>query len=375
MNSSQSSSPENTPFSSPEPERSSTSEPEASPPNSGSEPIPEWTTARATWEWFWDVHWIGLGCLFALLALYSLWSVLNVARESKKRPRVLSIFICSMIFLLGTSRALFLFINPYESPQCHVLPNCPVILTRVLFGLGLPCLTAAFSFIQLVFLQVVKLKLYPGKVQNWKFLLTIVMVHFTLAFVIEVIVFLYADWRSLSLVCQAFFILFSLVLSTSFIYTGRRIIHHVNHSARQVSRMGTRTVSSKSAQKTSRKPDLSKLVRITYLTTALGFSSCALQLYSIFVVYDMYRSTSKKEPEPWPWLVFQTLYRIVELLAGITMCYVCPRQTNDKKKSLRRPCLPAFEGRKRRYRPTIFYTDSGTSDPSVNQSVELEAQL
>ncbi|XP_031574306.1 proline-rich transmembrane protein 4-like [Actinia tenebrosa] len=373
MSGTPSSSPEYIPFSSAEPERSPTSEPEASLPNSAAEPIPEWDTATVTWEWFWDVHWIGLGCLFTILALYSLWSVLNVARESKKRSRVVSIFICSMIFVLGSSRALFLFINPYESPQCHMLSVCPFILTRILFGLGLPCLTAAFSFIQLVFLQVVKLKLYPRKVQNWKFLLTIVMIHFSLALVIEIVVFLYADWRSLSLVCQAFFIVFSLVLSTSFIYTGRKIIHRVNQSARQVSKMGTRSVNAKNiAKNPSRKPGLSKLVRITFLTAALGFISCALQLYSIFVVYDMYRSTSKREPEPWPWLVFQTLYRIVELLAGITMGYVCPRQANVQKKSPMSPCWSTFEGRKRRYRPAVFYTDSGTTDPSVNHSTELE---
>jgi hypothetical protein len=64
----------------------------------------------------------------------------------------------SMVFVLGLSRALFLFTNPYESPQCHVLSVCPVILTRIIFGLGLPCLTAAFSFIQLVFLQVINLR-------------------------------------------------------------------------------------------------------------------------------------------------------------------------------------------------------------------------
>jgi hypothetical protein len=190
------------------------------------------------------------------------------------------------------------------------------------------------------------------------------------------IIFFYADWRALSLVCQIFFIVFSVVLSTSFIYTGRKIIKHVNLSALHISRMGSRSVRTRKRDSTKAPkpytPNVSKLVKITYFTAGLGLVSCTLQLYSIFFVYDMYSSQRRKDPEPWPWLIFQTLYRIVELLAGITMAYVSPRQVREQNRVLM-PWLSIL-GKKLRYNPAVFYNESGTSETSGNQKMNLELQ-
>lgn len=325
-------------MSEPPPRNASTSEPEPSvePHGPAAEPIPEWSDATSVWSWGWDIHWLGFGCLYLLMALYAAWSVVAIARETKRRRRVLSIFINCLLFIFGLSRGLYLFINPYESPQCHVMSTCPILLSRLLFAVGLPCLTAAFSFIHLLFVKVIKLKVYPRKLQSWKFLLLIVTFHFMLAFFIESIVYIYADWKALSLVCQVFYIAFSIVLSTSFLYTGGKIIKHVHRSASRISHMGSRSIgriplNTASAQRRIRPytPNVSKLVKITYITASLGFACCALQLYSIFGIYNMYRSAGITRPKPIPWLVFQSIFRLVELAAAITMAYVSPKQTKE----------------------------------------------
>ncbi|EDO31565.1 predicted protein [Nematostella vectensis] len=339
--------PERTPI----PERSPTAEPEWT-GKSKAEPIPDWTNATATWLGAWEVHWIGLGAMFTLLTLYAAFSIITMMRVKQKRRRIFSIFVSSMLLVFGISRAMFLFINPYESPQCYILPSCPALLTRILFGIGLPCLTAAFSFIQLVFLQVVEMRLYPSRIQSWKFLLGIIITHFSLAIVTEIIIFIFADWKSLSIACQVFFIVFSLALSSSFVYTGTTIIRHVQNSSRDVGSIGQRIDTEAHAH--GGKTSLTKLVRITFLVAALGLVSCALQIYSIFAVYDIYKNDS---PQPWPWWAFQTLFRCVELAAGCTMGYVSPRQTGNLKSII--CCAHDQE------KAVFYYTDIENSENAV----------
>ncbi|RMX41630.1 hypothetical protein pdam_00008878 [Pocillopora damicornis] len=132
------------------------------------EPLPKWDQAKETWQWVWDLHWAGFGSLFALIALYALWSLINLAKRKHRRKPLLAMAISSLLFLFGSSRAAFFFINPYESKECFLPTSCPVILTRTLFGIALPCITASFFLVHLAFLQLSKLTLYPEKLQSVK---------------------------------------------------------------------------------------------------------------------------------------------------------------------------------------------------------------
>ena len=309
------------------------------------EPIPEWGAALQTWKWGWDLHWIGFGTLFTLFALNSLLSLIEMARIKRRTKRGhLAKVITSLLVILGLTRGLFFFINPYESEQCNLLPACPVMLTRILFAIALPCITASFSLVHLTFLQVTKLKLYPEKLQSTKFLSCVIVFHFGLALITEVMMSLYADITTLSIFCQSFFIAFNFVLSVSFIYSGTKIVTYVTRNHTRVTRLGetsmrARKNSEKSAGKLSTRnyrPNVSKLVKITYFTVFLGFASCALQLYSLIGVHNMYKDKEMKPPKPWPWLIFQSLYRAVELAAGCTLAYVGPRQFSRNSHSLMR---------------------------------------
>lgn len=357
--------------SAPEPEYPAS--PKAEPEYSAAEPIPEWDLALSVWSWGWDVHWIGIGCLFMLLALYAVWSILIVTRQTSRRRRVFSIFIDAILFVFGISRGLFLFINPYESPQCHVIPTCPILFSRLLFATGLPCLTAAFSLVHLMFLKVMKLKVYPGKVQNWKFLLAIVTIHFLLAYFIECIVYIYARWQVLVLICQVFYIVFSIALSTSFLYAGLKIIKYVNRTTGHVVRMGQRSVGREDSSGSRRRrqlkpysPNVTKLVKITYITAVLGLVSCALQIYAIFGIYKLYRSATMVRPKPVPWLVFQSMFRLVELGAGLTMAYVSPRQTKEWSRDL----FPCFSLSSKVQRSGVMLTAQETSTSHVCKKLE-----
>ena len=294
------------------------------------EPLPLWDQAQQTWQWAWELHWAGYGTVFALLALYALWSLLQLVRNSRRRRKpLLSLAISSLLFVFGTSRALFLFINPYESQQCFLPTDCPVMLTRILFGIALPCITASFSLIQLVFLQLSKLKLYPEKLQNAKFVTCLVAFHFVLALFTEVMITLYVDWSLLNIVCQSFSITLSLILSGSFIYSGKLILKSIRETQLSLSQLGNQT-------NQERRLKVSKLVKITFIAVFVGFVSCALQLYSIFALYQLHKDDKGAIPKPWPWYIFQSLYRAVDLVAGGILVYVGSRQNSRRPSNVRR---------------------------------------
>ena len=291
------------------------------------EPIPDWGPALQTWKWAWDLHWIGFGSLYTLFAVYSLTTLIEVIIIKRRTKRgQLALAITSLLTIFGLARGLFFFINPYESKQCNLLSRCPIILTRILFGIALPCITASFSLVHLAFLQVMKLKLYPEKLQSGRFLSGVILFHFSLSIFAETMVSLFADWKALGIFCQSFYIVFYFLLSVSFLYSGTRIVTYIQKNHTHVTRLG------ETNNRTARpyRPNVSKLVKITYITVFLGFASCALQLYSIFGVHNMY-SDEGKTPEPWPWLIFQTLYRAVEFAAACTLAYVGPRQVGRKR--------------------------------------------
>lgn len=130
------------------------------------EPLPHWDQAKETWQWTWDLHWAGLGSMFALLALYALWSLIDLAGRKYRRKPLLAMTISSLLFTFGCTRALFLFINPYESEQCFLPTDCPVALTRTLFGIALPCITASFFLVHLGEFPILRGGVFD---QEWKF--------------------------------------------------------------------------------------------------------------------------------------------------------------------------------------------------------------
>ena len=289
------------------------------------EPVPEWGPALQTWQWAWDMHWIGFGILFTLLAMYSLITMTEIIIIKRRTQRGhLALVITTLLFIFGLTRALFLFMNPYESEQCNLLPACSVILTRILFGIALPCITASFSLVHLAFLQVMKFKLYPEKLQSGRFLSAVIVFHFSLTFFAEVMVSLFASWKALIIICQSFYIVFNLILSVSFLYSGTKIVNFVQRNNTQVCRLGHASIRSTRPYR----PNVTKLVKITYITVFLGIASCALQLYSIIHVYNMYKDEGAKTPQPWPWLAFQSIHRAIEIAAGCTLAYVAPRQVS-----------------------------------------------
>ena len=196
------------------------------------EPGPDWLVAKKLWGVAWGMHWIGFGVLFSLLAVQSFIALVFGARGKGFCRKPLFIAINSMLFVLGSTRAVYLFLDPYESRQNGV--KDPNWLTLLLFGIAYPCLTSSFCLIHLAFLEVTKLKIGPNKLQNVKFLSSVILLHFAIVLAAETTTSIKPQLKPLLIVCQSFFILWSLILSVSFIYSGFKLMNRVKQVRTQL---------------------------------------------------------------------------------------------------------------------------------------------
>ncbi len=219
------------------------------------EPIPDWESARRAWSWGWYVHIYGLGSVYLLLALYAGLSMLEFRRRLRIQQYIL--VINWTLLILGLSRALFLFIDAYESTG-----KLPTPLSRVLYGIAFPCLTSSYSLIQLVFMRITKVNMGSSKLQNYRVLAAIITTHFTIVIVIDVTVAYRNNLKWLLMLCQSFFITWGLILCFGFVYGGFKMTQFTTETQRVLKQLATYQRVKQETGKDGRKHELA-LHRIT----------------------------------------------------------------------------------------------------------------
>lgn len=289
------------------------------------EPVPDWDEARELWGIAWELHWIGFGLAFSVLAIASLIALVqaNKKRGFGRKPFVVA--INSLLLIVGVTRALYLLIDPYESKQNGI--GIPRWVAQSLFNVAFPCLTSAFSLIFVVFLRVAKLRLMPKKL-NARFLVAVLLFHFALVLVTDIAAAIEcASVAILLIICQLFFIVWGLILSATFIYSGLKVIYRAKKVEKQL--------------ETQRGANTSKVAKVTVGTSCLGLALSALQLYSLVSVYRFYDDFAK--PAPWMWWGFQTCARLIEVAMACTIAYSVMKPSERNNASTARRRKPTVE--------------------------------
>ncbi|KAK3739800.1 hypothetical protein QZH41_000702 [Actinostola sp. cb2023] len=258
------------------------------------EPGPDWPVARLQWGAAWELHWIGLGIAFALIAVHSLAALLMADKSKAFARRPLFFAVNFLLVIMGTVRTIFLWVDPYESTENGLQVSSWV--NRVLFGIAFPCLTSAFCLIHVVFLEVSKIKLGSKKLHSIPFVSSIIVLHFIIVLVSDITVAFKANMTELLIVCQSFFIIWGFANSFAFLYSGGRVIHSSRRTRKEMSQISQQDSSNNDR---ARKGATTKVAKIMMITAILGFACCALQIYSIVGVYGLYSKVVN--PEPWPW--------------------------------------------------------------------------
>ena len=361
------------------------------------EPGPDWPVAKLQWGLAWKLHWIGLGLAYAFLACRSLWALILSPNTTGFARKHLYNAINWLLLALGITRSLFLWIDPYESGENIV--RCPLWIIRPLFGIAFPCLMSAFCLVHIAFLEVAKVQIGPPKLRRLRFVVSIILVHFAVVIVSDTTTALKADRTELLVVCQSFFIVWGLLNSINFIYSGSKVVikarnirnkicereninenqskpnsrrasvkiyslenkekakYNINRpyniknredvrdkcTIQQVQFGSNLTVESairkaskrhriKKSVPTRQERAIHKVAGITLVTSVLSISCCALQIYSLFGVYSIY--SKAVSPKPWPWLAFQTSFRLVELFMAYALSYCVLRSGGIGKRGI-----------------------------------------
>lgn len=135
---------------------------------------PDWGELRQRVRWLWPVHAYGMACLFLGLAVTAFLTSLGLRARLSARPHLSTLNV--FLLLLGLTRCLCLFLDPYGSRQLM-----PGVMLSMLWDLGFPCLLSAFSLLQLAFLQITQTQASPARVGDETCISLVVVLHFCLA--------------------------------------------------------------------------------------------------------------------------------------------------------------------------------------------------
>ncbi|XP_017892686.1 uncharacterized protein LOC108632545 [Ceratina calcarata] len=167
-------------------------------------------------KWIFFLHTYGFACLFFVLAFYTFLSILHLRSliSSRSFMSTINMFLC----ILGASRAICLFIDPYNMKDIM-----PKITGSIVWDIGFPCVTSAFSLIQLAFLQLTQLKFGPEKLQKESCLSLIITGHFFFVIASDIALTSHNCYM-VKYVVQTVFLAWSILLYLTFLHAGFKIL-------------------------------------------------------------------------------------------------------------------------------------------------------
>ncbi len=148
-----------------------------------------------------------------MLALYCLINILRLHTFSRLFSRGYFVGLNLCIVVVGLLRPLYLFVDPY-----NLAGHLPRVAAYVLLDTGFPCITSAFAILFLALLRATQIELVSPSFQTPRALATFCSIHLAISLAVDFTVGLSPSVRYLVLICQGFFIVWSLLLSAGYFY-------------------------------------------------------------------------------------------------------------------------------------------------------------
>ncbi|ESO83149.1 hypothetical protein LOTGIDRAFT_236753 [Lottia gigantea] len=300
----------------PEPSAESTPEPEAESTDKQEDPLaepgPDWDVAKEKWSFAWELHIYLYGLFFLCIGIYCCISVVRLWTLDRLLSRKYFLTLNTLIIGMCAIRAIYLLVDGYNSNGTY-----HSAVDYLMYGLGFPFLTSAFSILMFALLQATRMQMIPRTVQRFEILVTIIVLHFIISITADVVVGLVVGMKIMLLVCQMIFILWGLFLFTGYAYVFNRVYGSAVKRQSMISFSDKSRDSVTSQVRT--KPTLSLAVKITLGTAIFGIVTVALEIYSIAAVYGIF---SDRKPDPWAWWTYHTFLRLTECLMCLTISYV-----------------------------------------------------
>ena len=306
------------------------------------EPIPSWNGSDGSlvWKYALPVHSYIFGIIFFAVAVYGVYNLARLCQRQLGSYKNYFICITLLVSLFGLTRSIVLLADPYLiGKPFHLAPASGLLL----FSLGFPCLTSGFFLINWSLVEVTKMQFIPPCINKRKVLALVLLLHFTVVISLDMTFAFNPRSYIYLFICRLFFVLWGIMLFGGFMIASIRIQRQVKKNIRGLSRNNdapvhisspnnnrshvvttigiTSDVSARRLQQTRTK----KVMKIVCSAAATGLLICCSQIYSLWEFYVFHHDNVM--PNPWPWWIYQTCFRLVELfMAGQMFLIIRPKQ-------------------------------------------------
>ena len=311
----------------PEPEnRFNTSAPETEPESSDhhptaetvAEPLPEWSKATEEWGAAWEFHQYGLGAVYGvifLLILAWLWKRFRKANTGGQGHKV-PIVVLSLLGIFCITRSLCLCIDAY-----HWRKITPAVFVNVLWGVGQPCLIAAYTLVFIVMRNALILKHKFQRWYNTKNITIATLPYFIFAFSAELTLSFAPAFKGLAFTCQVLYILYGFSLTV--FYSIISVLLWKKLSIASSNRWASDAVRTRGRRTRA-------IFRMCIAAVCGGVAICVMQFYAMTSVYGIF--SEARSVSAWPWWAFQTVFRLVEIYMVVVLCYAVNDKSVEAKK-------------------------------------------
>lgn len=295
-----------------------------------------WDPVDTAWVVFFYLHVVIFAVLFLLIGIACV-ILLCKHRQTIRFAKAHTFATVNItLLILGFSRTLFYVLDPYGlSGVCNVLA-CTII-SRLLFSLGFPSLTASYTLVFLTLWQSARIRLGKTFIGDLRKVIPFTLIHYIVALTVEIVTFI-GPYSVIFIViaCEIVFALWGMVVCVIFLTAGIRLLKSVQSSARTTTSQCRGSMDSNAGQSTLKSSTLDnkrdgrmrkhhkqaifKVSLITYSAAVLGV------LYSInnvgrviVIVTGLFGSVGRGNPNLW--LAQNYIAGVLEIGMAVLMLY------------------------------------------------------
>ncbi|WAR13046.1 hypothetical protein MAR_027226 [Mya arenaria] len=282
---------------------------------SAAEPQPEWPIAFLEWGPAWEIHVYFYASVFVIIAAMTIFSMACHLTRNRRRGRYkLTIALQILLLEFTLLRAVCLFGNPYQT----VSNRAPMVFF-ILWSLAVPGLTASFSVLLLVLIDLTKMSVGPPLFQRLPVLFGITAFHFAMIFSLDLsCVFDTLVCKHMMFVCDLLYILYGLFLAIGYGYTARFL--YKNISIHRIQRKESRGV-----MRNGHYRKTMMVVKVCIAASIVSLSIAATHVYSASSTLGVYSDV--QFVDAWQWWIVQTAYRVEEVASAVIIVLMAFRNT------------------------------------------------
>lgn len=303
-----------------------------------------WDPVEPTWVAFFYIHVIVFTGIFLFIGIACLILLCKYRQTIRFAKSHTFMIVNTTLLILAFSRCLFYILDPYGLSGFCSGTACAII-SRLLFSLGFPSLTASYTLAFLTLWQSAQVRL-AGKscIGDIRKIVPFTFIHYVAAVTVETITFVGPyPVVYLAIVCEAVFTLWGMLVCTIFLVAGIRLLKRVHTAAVYTKKEDSNIGSLKSLSRTTRtirskhRQAIFKVSVITYTAAVLGVMYSLHSVVKIVLTsITLFGNCSEfNRSNPKVWLVFIYIAALLEVSMAVLMLYAT-NNTRPLLQALRR---------------------------------------